>query len=195
LLAVAREVGIKRIFYLSALVIRYEGMNDFSWWVFQLKYDALKAIKASGIPYTIFYPSTFMEALTSQYKQGNKMLIAGKSEYKQHFIAVGDYAKQVVNAVRKNSGESKEYVIQGPEALTTDEAVAEFIRHYTKQHLTVSSLPFGLLRFLGRFSQKMNYGYHIIDALNNYPEKLEAKNTWDELGKPTTTIREFATRA
>lgn len=192
LLAVAREAGIKRVFYLSAIVIRYEGMNGFSWWVFQLKHDAVKAIKGSGIPYTIFYPSTFMETLTSQYKQGNRILLSGTSNHPQHFIAAADYARQVVNAFMSNATDNKEYVVQGPEALTTDQAVMEFIEHYPKGKLTVSRAPFGLIRFLGTFSQKLDYGYHIIDALNNYPEKFEAANTWEELGKPVVTIREFA---
>jgi len=192
LLAVAREVGIKRVFYLSALVIRYEGMNGFSWWVFQIKYDALKAVKNSGIPFTIFYPSTFMESLNSQYKQGNRMLLAGTSSHPQYFIAVADYAKQVVNAFKNNPADNKEYVVQGPEAFTTDQAVTEFIKNYTKASLTILRAPFGLIKFLGKFSQKLNYGAHIIEALNNYPEKFEAKNTWDELGVPPITIKEFA---
>jgi uncharacterized protein YbjT (DUF2867 family) len=194
LLAVARETGIKRIFYLSALLIRYEGMNGFRWWVFQLKYDAIKAVKNSGIPYTIFYPSTFMEALTSQYKQGSRMLLAGTSKFPQYFIAVDDYARQVVNAFKNNTTENKEYVVQGPQPLTTDEAVGLFVEHYPKGKLTISRAPFGLIKLLGRISQKLDYGSHIIEALNNYPEKFEADNTWSELGKPTITIREFAAR-
>jgi len=195
LLAVAREAGIRRVFYLSALLARYEGINGFSWWVFQLKHDAVKAVKGSGIPYTIFYPSTFMEALTSQYKQGNRMLLAGESRFPQYFIAAADYASQVVNAVRTSSAESREYVVQGPEPYTTDNAVTEFINHYSKAHLKTSRAPVALIKFLGTFSQKLDYGYHIIEALNNYPEKFEAENTWKDLGRPTITIREFAGKA
>jgi uncharacterized protein YbjT (DUF2867 family) len=195
LLAVAREAGIKRIFYLSALLIRYDGMNGFTWWVFDVKQHALKAIKGSGIPYTIFYPSTFMEAITTQYKQGSRLLLAGESRFPQHFIAAEDYARQVVRAFQTNKGESKEYVVQGPEAFTTDQAVELFRQHYKKSTLTVSRAPFGLIKFLGNFSQKMNYGHHIIEALNNYPERFEAQNTWEELGKPAITLKEFSGNA
>ena len=195
LLAVARDVGIKRIFYLSALVIRYAGMNDFSWWVFDVKHDALKAIRGSTIPYTIFYASTFMEAITSQYKQGKKLLLAGESKFPQYFIASEDYARQVVKAVQMNPAENKEYVVQGPEPFTTDAAVAEFARNYTKDTLTISKAPLSLIKFLGLFSQRLDYGFHIIEALNNYPEKFEATQTWEDLGKPTVTLSEFARRA
>jgi hypothetical protein len=195
LLAVAREVGIKRIFYLCALVIRYQGTHGFSWWVFDIKHDAVKAIKGSGIPYTIFYPSTFMEAITTQYKQGNKLLLAGESKHPQYFIASENYARQVVRAFQQDPAENKEYVIQGPQPFTSDDAVAEFAKHYKKARLSISRAPLGLIKGLGYLNQRMNYGYHILEALNNYPEKFEAANTWEELGKPTVTLKDFAERA
>jgi hypothetical protein len=37
----------------------------------------------------------------------------------------------------------------------------------------------------------MNYGYHILEALNNYPEKFEAEKTWQQLGSPKITLEEF----
>lgn len=195
LLAVAREVGIKRIFYLCALVIRYQGTNGFSWWVFDVKHDAVKAIRGSGIPHTIFYPSTFMEAITTQYKQGNRLLLAGESQHPQYFIASEDYASQVVRAFQQDPGENKEYVIQGPQPFNSDDAVAEFAKHYRKARLSITKAPLGLIKILGYLNQRMNYGYHIIEAINNYPEKFEATNTWEELGKPTITLRDFAERA
>lgn len=61
IIAAAQQAGIRRIGYLSSLVMRYQGMNGFSWWVFDIKHEAVRLLKASGIPTTIFYPSTFME--------------------------------------------------------------------------------------------------------------------------------------
>jgi hypothetical protein len=53
-------------------------------------------------------------------------------------------------------------------------------------------LPIGPFRLLRPVAPRFRYGYEIINALNNYPEKFEAQKTWDELGKPATTLREFA---
>jgi uncharacterized protein YbjT (DUF2867 family) len=50
--------------------------------VMRLKKDAIQAIKNSGIPYCIFYPSSFMENLNNGYIQGNRVNIAGKPVYK-----------------------------------------------------------------------------------------------------------------
>ena len=193
LLPIANETGVKRIFYLSSLIHRYQGMNGFDWWVLKLKTEAVKMIRSSGIPSTIFYPSTFMEAIPSQYMLGRRLLIAGRSKHKQYFIASADYALQVLNAIETNKGsDDKDYVIQGPEAYLTDEALKVFKENYKKANLSISSAPFSFVKLFGMFNTKMSYGSHIIEALNNYPEKFEAENTWSELGKPKVSLKEFA---
>jgi hypothetical protein len=83
-------------------------------------------------------------------------------------------------------------VIQGAEAFTADEAVKTFRRNYKKEKLIISKAPLGMLKFFGNFSTKMDYGAHIIDALNNYPEEFRAEATWKELGKPEVTIKKYA---
>lgn len=193
LLPIAREAGIQRIFYLSSLLQRYQGMNGFDWWVTRLKCKAVDMIRSSGIPSTIFYASTFMEAIPTQYMQGKRLLIAGRSKHKQHFISSVDYAQQVVRAVETNTDNSdKDYLIQGPEGFLTDEALKVFKENYRKAKLSISAAPFSIVKLMGTFNPKMNYGSHIIDALNNYPEKFEAEQTWTELGKPSITLKEFA---
>jgi uncharacterized protein YbjT (DUF2867 family) len=193
LLPIASEVGIQRIFYLSSLIQRYQGVNGFDWWVLKLKTEAVRMIRASPIPSTIFYASTFMESITTQYMQGSRLMIAGRSKHKQHFIASADYALQVLNAVETNKGAgNKDYVVQGPEAYLTDEALHVFKENYKKASLSISPAPFSFVRLFGMFNTRMNYGSHIIEALNNYPEKFEAENTWSELGKPKVTLKEFA---
>jgi uncharacterized protein YbjT (DUF2867 family) len=192
ILEVAKKCGIKRVGFISSLVMRYQGMNKFRWWVFDVKKESIRLIKSCGIPYTIFYPTTFIENFDGVYRQGNKMLLAGRSIHKMYFISSADYAKQVARSFQILQNENKEYTIQGPEGFTADEAVAEYLKYYKKERLTISKAPLGLLKFFGLFIQKFHYGSHILEALNNYPEKFESETTWKELGTPTVTIREFA---
>ncbi|MFN8357088.1 MAG: NAD(P)H-binding protein [Spirosomataceae bacterium] len=195
ILAAAKQAGIQRIAYLSSIVMRYQGMNNFRWWVFEIKHKAVQLIKDSGIPYLIFYPSTFMESFHFQIR-GNKLGLVGKSTAKMWFIAASDYGKQVAKAFEiVPLNESKQYVIQGPEGYTADEAAALFIKNYTKQQLTVMKAPTFALKLAGLFNQQMNYVWHICEALNRYPEKFAAQKTWDELGTPTTTIADYARKA
>ena len=193
ILQAARDVSIKHVSYLSSLIMNYRAMNNLDWWVFQLKRQAVEQIRKSGINAAVFYPSTFMETLVHQYKAGPFMLLAGESKQKQYFIAAEDYARQVVQSYKLNLSGFHEYAVQGTEAFTTDEAVTIFKRNTAAKLITLRA-PLGLLKFYGRFIQKMNYGYHILEAINNYPEKLEAETTWQQLGKPKITLEEFSKR-
>lgn len=189
---IAKQQGIKRIGYLSSLVHLYQGINDFDWWVFRLKQQAVKTIKESGVPYTIFYPSTFMESIFYQSKQWKMIALGGKSAYPLYYIAANDYALQVANSFKILKDENKEYVVQGPEPFTQDEAAKLFIKYYKKERLFTMWAPMFMMQMMGAFSRKFDYGYHIVTALNKYPEKFEATNTWQELGRPTTTLKAFA---
>jgi len=52
--------------------------------------------------------------------------------------------------------------------------------------------PVSLVKLFGYFNQKANYGWHIMEALNKYPEQFQGSRTWAELGKPSVTLAEFA---
>ena len=189
---IAKQLKIKRIAYLSSLVHLYQGMNDFDWWVFRIKLEAVRKIKESGIAYMIFYPSTFMESIFYQSKQGSMIALGGKSEYPLYYIAADDYARQVANSFKILTHESRDFVVQGLEAFTQDEAAKVFIQHYKKEKLRIMTAPMFIMKLMGFFNQKFDYGYHIVEALNKYPEKFEAQQTWEELGKPRITLKEFA---
>jgi uncharacterized protein YbjT (DUF2867 family) len=192
LLEIAKSLNIRRLAYLSSLVMNYQGMNNFDWWVFRIKQEAVQKIKNSGIPYTIFYPSTFMESVAFQSKQGKMVALAGTSNVPLYYIAAEDFAKQVAKSFQVLTNENRDYIVQGTEALTQDEAAKVFVKNYKKERLFAMKMPIELMKFLGKFSQKMNYGYNIITALNNYPEKFAAQQTWEELGNPEITLEEFS---
>ena len=186
----AKKTNVKRIVYLSSLIKNYEGMNGFSWWAFQIKHAAVNAIKKSGLNYSIFHPSTFMECLDKQMLQGTRIMLAGKSEAPMWFIAGKDYGVQVAWAMKKADNNNQEYVIQGLEPFTSDEASKIFIEN-AKSKIKIMRAPLAPLKYLGIFNQRMNYAYHICEALNKYPEKFESENTWNDLGKPSTTLAEY----
>lgn len=190
-IAAARQAGVQRLGYISSLVKNYEGMNGYHWWAFVMKHKAIEALKNSGIPYSVFYPSTFFETLDRQMAQGNKLMMIGDSKFPMWFIAAADYAKQVVKAFSIAGNNNQEYAIQGPEAFTFNEAAKIFIQHY-KKPLKIMKAPAGFAKLLGWFNQKMNYAAHICEALNKYPEKFESEKTWADLGKPSITLKQYA---
>lgn len=191
LLSAVKNSTLKRIGYLSSLVHFYQGQNHFHWWAFDIKQRAVTKIKDSGVPSSIFYPSTFMENFDKgACVQGNKILLAGTSLYPMFFISGKDYGKQVVRAFQQDAG-NREYVIQGQHGYTAEEAAKVYAGNYTSKKLSILKMPLGLLYFLGNFSKKMNYGARIVEALNRYPEKFEAEKTWAELGRPEITFIDY----
>lgn len=192
--AAAQELGIRRIAYCSSLVQRYQGMNGFDWWVFRLKHEAVRLIRESGIGHTLFYPSTFMDNFEAgSYRMGSRILLAGVSKHPMYFIAAEDFARQVRRSFELlQPGENREYVVQGPEALTADEAAARFMAQYRKAKLQAARMPMGMMRMLAPFSRTFDYGAHIVEALNEYPETFGAEQTWAELGRPALSIGAYA---
>ncbi len=196
IIAAAKNAGVERIAYCSSLVHRYQGINGFDWWAFRLKENAIQLIKASGIDYTVFYPSSFMENFDKgDYVQNGKLMLAGESKCPMWFIAGADYGRQVARAFQLSEAANRDYDVQGLEAFTADEACKIYAENYKKQELKISKLPFFILKILGAFSKKMNYLSKILDALNNYPEKFSSETTWAELGKPSVTLAEYARNA
>lgn len=193
LIQASQLAGVRRIGYLSSLIIRYQGMNGFNWWTFDVKQEAVRLIKESGIPYSIFYPSCFMDSLNGTQRLGRFVLLVGRSAVKPWYIAARDYGKQVARAFQRAQDEqNQEYIIQGPEALTQHEAAERFVAAYKKEKLSVLTTS-PILMQLGRlFSQQADYGLHITKAINKYPEVFEAARTWADLGKPCTTVDQFA---
>lgn len=191
IIAAAKEKNIKRLSYLSSLIKNYQGMNNFRWWAFEVKQSAVDKIKQSGIAYTIFYPSTFMETFPFQMMSGSRIMMLGHSEAPMWFIAAEDFGKQVVSAFNKSEG-NKEYAVQGLEPFTFDEASEVIISNYKKSKLKVLKAPIGMVKFLGNFIPKLYYGTRICEALNKYPEKFESQNTWKELGAPSIRLADFA---
>lgn len=184
---VAKMEQIKRIGYLSPKIANYGD-----WWVIQDKRRAVETIKSSGIPYYIFSASSFMDNFNGTQRDGKKINVVGKSNVKMFYISALDYAKQVSKAFSLENNKSKTYNIQGLDAYTIDDAAEIFVSNYSKEELKVAKAPMGLLKFIGLFNPTLKYVCKLMDALNNNPEPFNSQETWEELGKPTITLKEFA---
>ncbi len=195
-LEVAKQCGVKRIAYLSSLVKDYQSESRFKWWVFDAKQKAVQLIKGAGLPYTIFVSSSFMENFTKQggFMNVNQLSLVGKSSVKLFWISAKDYAKQVCKSLEILTDENREYYIQGPQNHTTEEALTIFQEHYHVKRLNLVRIPLASLFLMSKFSARIDYAYRLLKAKNNYNEKFKAQFTWDELGKPTETIKDFTLR-
>lgn len=191
ILAALKNTNIKQVAFLSSFLARnYNG----DWWVMKAKKGGISKIKNSGIAYTIFYPSNFMENFASEgMRRGNKVnYIKSKVNNKAWWIAGEDFGKQVANAFKTDKALNCEFPVQGPEALTMKEAATKYAAAYKKEQLGVGSMPYGLLKFLGMFIPQMKFLSNLMNVMLNNEETFESQKTWDILGKSEISIDKFA---
>lgn len=187
-LGAAREAKIARLAYVSALIHDTERSR---WWVIDVWRSALARIKASRIPYTIFYPTNFMETLAQRHSSGRFFVMPGCARYRNYWIAGSDFAQQVARSFSSPLAANREYVIQGPEPVRYDTAVRRYARMLPSPARVVR-VPLWLVRLGGIVSHRLDFNARIMQAVLSYPEEFKASTTWSELGKPSTTIEQFA---
>lgn len=190
ILAAALGANVGRIGYLSALV--HDTPNS-RWWVLDVWKSALARVKASGIPYTIFYPTNFMETLVERHGSGSLFVMLGWAKHDNYWIAGEDFGRQVARSFALPQAANREYYVQGPEPISYDEAARRYGRALQKIPRIIH-LPLWFARIGGLFSRSLSFNTDMMRTVLAYPEQFKASDTWSELGKPTTTIEQFAAR-
>jgi uncharacterized protein YbjT (DUF2867 family) len=156
----------------------------------KIRTQGQKFIEQSGINYTIFDPTMFIDNIPNQIK-GKTIEWVGNARTNFYWITANDYAKQVLNAINNPKAINKHYAIQGQTGLTPQEAFKVFIENYDKS-LKVKSFPLWMVKAIGVFSPKMKFLGHMFTYFDQTPDPFYAEETWAELGKPTTSVQEFA---
>lgn len=192
LLDAARAAKLARVVALTPLVKDLEGRDGFSWWVFREKQRAERAILESGVPYTLFCASSFLENLNGGMRRGNAISVASGALHPMWYLAGDDYGRMVARALALPGSANRTYIAQGPEAMLPAQAAQRFVAAYAKAPLKVQAAPLGILKAVGWFSRPMAFVATMLDALNRYPEQFQAQPTWDELGRPTMTVEKYA---
>ena len=192
ILNVSLECGIKRIAYMSSILQYNQVENENSWWVFRVKKDAVNYVRDSGIPFTIFYPSTFMENFQKTYRKGKNIRIFGKSAFPIYFISVKDYAEMVVKSFKTIGTQDREYFLQGMDCYKMQDAARNYVKNRPNEKLHLKIMPTWLLGIYALFDTKWKFMYELSKALNDNNELFISDDTFEELGKPKISFAEFS---
>jgi len=147
-------------------------------------------IAASGIPHTFFAPTHFMELLPNMI-QGRALRWVGNTKVRIYWISVEDYARQVVKAFQQPEAMPNDVPVQGPEAISVRQAMKLFVANYDPT-LKIRVAPLWVMRLIGLFSPRMRFVAHLFAYFGSHEDPFYAEPTWKELGKPTTTLVDFA---
>ncbi len=186
---VASKTAIERISYVSGVTVTEEN-RWFS--LVDRKFLAEKAIRDSGISYTIFCPSWFMEVLPKFVTQG-RASVFGKQPQAYHWIAADDFARMVSTAYSSEEAANRRFFIYGPELITMHEALKRYCSVFHSDIKKISIMPFWLVKVLSFITRNRELGF--AGRLMSYFEKVSEIGDPEEanhiLGAPTTTLNEW----
>lgn len=185
----ASQAGVQRVTYLSGSTVSEANR----WYAgTEAKWLAEAALRASGVPFTIFRAASFMESLP-RYVQGNRASYIGTQPHAWHWVAAADYAHMVSNAYADPRAANKILYVHGPQALTLPEALQRYCQ-IAHPALKVSSLPLWLASLMATLSRVqelagappfIRYAVRVREEGN--PAKANAL-----LRAPTTTIEQWS---
>jgi uncharacterized protein YbjT (DUF2867 family) len=183
--------SIKRILKLSGLgAYRKDFVQGKTIFINEIRIKGHELMKHSKIPCTLFHATWFMESLPMMFQQGNKLNGFKPVNHPLYWIAAKDYAKMVVQALKQNTNENKDYIIQGNEPVTMHDALIRYAKTFSPA-LKVAEAPIGVLKFIGIFSPKFKTIGMMGEYFKDFKEEFVAEETWKELGKPIHTIETF----
>lgn len=187
--SVASRVKLQRITYISGTSVAEE-----STWVpmIKRKFFAEKAIRDSGVGYSIFCPTWFMEVLP-KYVRENRAFVFGKQPNPYHLIAADDYARMVAVSYRLEAAINKRFIIHGPEGVLFHEAVKQYCNVFHPEIKKVSTMPYWLAAVIAAIKgpKEMKAASDFMAAFEKIGEKGDPTEANSILGAPEIRLEDW----
>jgi uncharacterized protein YbjT (DUF2867 family) len=184
----AKEMGVGRVTILSAYAVSQEKADTPE---SRSKFKGEQALKTSGVPYTIFRATWFMETLPL-FVQGKSISLIGNQIHPLHWIAAQDYARMVSKSYQTEETLNKELYIFGPEAYTMGNAM-KIYTEIAAPDVKISPVSTKMLSILGTLS--FNTEWKSMATLMGHYERHGENGSPEEanrlIGAQTTTLKEW----
>jgi len=157
------------------------------------KLGAEQAVRDSGLPFTIFRCTMFMELLSRMVK-GDRALIMGEQVNPWRWVAAEDYAAMVSRAFVTPDAAGKILYVLGPEALTFEEAYNVYVPICAPDAKIIKA-PFWLLWIVSWMpgnGMLRNVGLPIMKYFSKVKEGGDAAEANELLGAPTMTVESWS---
>jgi len=182
------KLGVQHLTYLSGAAVFEEN----AWFPsIKAKLQAEAAIRESGVPYSIFCATHFMESLPL-YIRGQRASVIGKQPHRLHWLAADDYARMVSKTFRLPEAANKRFFIFGPEAWTMREALEKYCST-VRPDVKVSSTPIWVLSLIGKvsFNTELQFIAELMRFFDKAGEGGDPAEANELLGAPTTTLEQW----
>lgn len=184
--ALAPQQGIDRISYISGATVSQEN----SWFpMINCKLLAEKAIRESGIPYSIFCPTWVMETLPKFVRKGRATVI-GTQPHPYHWVAADDIAAMVAASYAHDDAANKRFLVFGPEAILMLDALRKYCVAIHPEIRNVTMTPFWILKALAALSRnrELRSAVDMMKYFERVGEGVNPKMDSFTLSAPETTL-------
>lgn len=183
---VAPRHNVQRISYISGATVAEENR---SFPMVDRKFMAEKAIRESGIPYSIFCPTWVMESLPMFVNQG-RAVVLGKQPFPYHWVAAEDIGGMVSQAYHCEESTNKRFIVHGPEAIRMSEALTRYCAAFHPEIKQVSTMPFWLVKLLAALmrNQELKFAGEMMSYFEKVGEGSGVPETNSVLSAPVTTL-------
>lgn len=187
--SIALKKELQRITYVS-----WPNATEDNAWFPPVKEKLLaeEVIRESGIPYTIFCPTTAMENIP-MFVQGNRAAVIGKQARPYHWLAADDFGRTVSASYGLEETANKRLFIYGPESILTHEAVRRYCSLFHPEITKISTMPYWLVKIMATMmrSKEMKFGSSLLAFCEKVGEGGDPAEANHILGAPKTTLDEW----
>jgi uncharacterized protein YbjT (DUF2867 family) len=152
------------------------------------------AVRTSGVPFTIFRPTYFMETLP-RHIQGNRAIVIGRSGPALPMIAAEDFGRLVAKALVTQEAAGRTLYANGPQSATIGEAVRRYCELFAPR-ATVMRMPISMMRLLDilKFRGELRGTIDLMQVYEKVGPVGDASETERILFRPETTLRQWLDR-
>lgn len=185
--AAAARRGVPRLTYLSQMLVAEDAAIP----EHRAKFRAERAIRRSGVPYTIFKPTYFMETLP-RHVRGRLAVVMGRQPHPLHLVAADDFARMVAHSFRTPEAANRSFFVHGPEAVTIPAALRLYCAALAPGTRVVS-LPLWSVALLDVLvmRRQLRGTIQLMRLIQRVGERGDPAEANRLLGAPTTTLRRW----
>lgn len=189
IVVVSSEKGLQRITYISVSNALDKNVRfPFA----KQKLLAEKAIRESGIPYSIFCPTSAMETLP-MFVRGNQAGVIGKQPHPYHWFAADDLARMISLSYGLEEAVNKKLFIHGPEGIRTHEALRRYCSIFHPEIKKISTMPYWLVNLIVMITRnkEMKFASDVMAFCEKVGEGGDPTEANRILGAPKITLDEW----
>ena len=187
--ALAPKLGVEQLVFLSGSTVKEENR----WYPMTAqKLNAEKAIRESGVPYTILCPTWPMEQLP-RFARGGQATVIGILPDPWHWFAAADLARMISNAFRNEAAQGKRLYVHGPQGFPLKTALERYCRVFHPEIKEVAVMPIDAAKAMAEASGNV-FLKNVAEMMAYFKKAGEPGDPAEAnrlLGAPITTLDEW----